>query len=402
MTQVSPPSPFAPLRRLWTWPLFQLAVVLLVLWGLLRVMGEARAVLLSVVVAYLIAHLTNPLLRWLEARRVPRPLGITLLFLALLGLLAALSPLITVTAREVQSLVAQAPQLLDRLNAELRSLSAHSPQLAGAQAQVSEWITQNARTLPARLSRSAGELLSPRGALVSGVLGAFGLLGHVFITLVISIYMMAIYPQIGPFLLRLLPLRYQAGALELSGHVGRAVGGYFRGQITVALILGVLLAAGLTLLGVPSGLAVGFLAALLNIVPYLGVVLSLIPALLLALPLGGLKLALVGALFLAVNQLEGHVISPRVVSHSTNLSPLGVLLAILFGVELFGILGAIVAVPFVALVKALMEAYYYPSASYRAGVRATSLGTPGGDQGVIIATASPAPRPAAEREAPRA
>ncbi|AFD27097.1 AI-2E family transporter [Deinococcus gobiensis] len=388
MTAPPPAPPFAALRRLWTWPLFQLAVVLLLLWGLLRVMGEVRAVLLSVAVAYLIAHLTNPVLRWLSARRVPRPLGITLLFLALLGLLAALSPLIVTTAREVQSLAAQAPQLLDRLNAELRSLSAHSPLLAGAQTQLSDWITQNAHTLPARLSRSAGELLSPRGALVSGVLGAFGLLGHAFITLVISIYMMAIYPQIGPFLLRLLPLRYQPGALELSGHVGRAVGGYFRGQITVALILGALLAAGLTLLGVPSGLAVGFLAALLNIVPYLGVVMSLIPALLLALPLGGLKVALVGLLFLAVNQLEGHVISPRVVSHSTNLSPLGVLLAILFGVELFGILGAIVAVPFVALVKALMEAYYYPSAGYRAGAGAGGP-TATGEGRTVVASAAP-------------
>ena len=398
MPGVPASPPFAALRRLWAWPLVQLGVALLLLWALLRLVGEVRAVLLSVVVAYLIAHLTDPVLRRLAARRVPRPLGITLLCAALLGLLAALSPLIAATAREVQSLVTQAPQLLDRLNAELRDLSAHSPLLGSVQGQADRWITENAHTLPARLSGAAGALFAPRGALVSGVVGAFGLLGHAFVTLVVSLYMMAIYPQIGPFLLRLLPLRLQPGALELSGHVGRAVGGYFRGQITVALILGALLAAGLTLLGVPSGLAVGFLAALLNIVPYLGVVLSLVPALLLALPLGGLKLALVGLLFLAVNQLEGHVISPRVVSHSTNLSPLGVLLAILFGVELFGILGAIVAVPFVALVKALLEAYYYPSAGYRAGAGATGQAVPGESRTVVL-TASP--RPTAEPESPR-
>ncbi|WP_309571665.1 AI-2E family transporter [Deinococcus sp.] len=359
----APPSTWA---RLWRWPLFQLAVYALLVWTLWRVVGEVHTILLNTVIAYLLANLANPLLARLERHRVPRPAGILLLVLAFLGVLAMISPLVTTIVREVQALIADAPKLLDSLNETLRRLAARSPLLASAQQQFDAWVKVNQQDLPGRLSQSLGTVLSPSGAVFSGVKGAFGFLGQGFITLVIAIYMMAIYPSIGPFLVRLLPLRFQPLAADVGQHVGRAVGGYFRGQITVALILGVLIAGGLTILGIPSGLAIGFLAALLNIVPYLGVILSVIPALLLAIPLGTLKVALVAALFFAANQLEGHVIAPRVVSHSTNLSSLAVLLAIVFGVETFGLMGAVIAVPLVALLKSLLDAYYYTSQAYRA------------------------------------
>ncbi|THF85114.1 AI-2E family transporter [Deinococcus sp. KSM4-11] len=385
---VAPPSTWA---RLWRWPLFQLAVYLLLAWTLWRVVGHVHTVVINTLVAYLLANLANPLLSRLERRGTPRPLGILLLVLVFFGILAMISPLVSTLVREVQALITDAPKLLNNLNETLRRLSARSALLASAQQQFDAWVKVNQQDLPGRLSKSLGTILAPDGAVFSGVKGAFGLLGQGFITLVIAIYMMAIYPSIGPFLVRLLPLRFQPLARDVGQHVGRAVGGYFRGQITVALILGVLIAGGLTILGVPSGLAIGFLAALLNIVPYLGVILSVIPALLLAIPLGGLKVALVAALFLAANQLEGHVIAPRVVSHSTNLSSLAVLLAIVFGVETFGLMGAVIAVPLVAMLKSLLEAYYYSSRAYRAQNVTTPAMPSAPTVPVVVPSDDPAP-----------
>lgn len=363
------PRPVAPpstLGRLWAWPWFQFATYAVLVWLAWRLIDDLRPLVVSVLVAYLIAHLANPLLTRLERRNVPRPAGITLLVVSLLAVLAGVVPLLGAVAREVQSLVQALPQLFENLSDTLRRLAERYPALHDAQTQLDHWIKVNAQQLPTRLSEVAGQLLSPRGALVSGLVGAAGWVGRLFITLIISIYMMAIYPQVGAFLLRLLPERFQARALDVSEHLGRAVGGYFRGQLTVALIMGVIIGVGLSVLGVPSALAIGFLAAILNVVPYLGVILSILPALLLALPLGWLKVALVAALFIAANQFEGHVIAPRVMSQSTHLSSLAVLLAILFGVELFGLMGAVIAVPAVAALKSLMDAYYYSSRAYRA------------------------------------
>lgn len=368
---IQPPPPTL-LNRLWRWSLFQLLVYVLLLVGAWLLLGRVRHLVVSVLVAYLIAHLAQPLLQRLERRGVIRPVGITLLVLALLGLLAGMTPLLTAVFQELQALVVKFPELLGSVNQSFSRLALKYPFLHGLQVQAEQWLTVNSGEWQGRVTALVSHLLGPQGALVSGLLGAAGWLGRAFITLVISIYMMAAYPSIGPFLLRLLPLRHQTGALEVSQHVSRAVGGYFRGQLTVALIMGGVIGLGLTLLGVPSALAIGFLAALLNIVPYLGVILTVIPALLLAAPLGTVKLLLVAALFLAANQLEGHVIAPRVVSQNTHLSSLAVLLAILFGVELFGLMGAVIAVPALAAVKSLMTAYYYRSEAYRRGATASA------------------------------
>ncbi len=366
---LSPQTPIAPpsvLKKLWRFPIFQLIVYILLIWLGVRFLTEVKGIVIDVIVAYLLAHLANPVLGRLEQYKIKRPWGIVLLGLLLFGMLAAITPLIGTIAKELQTLTEHLPDLLSNLNTQFKQLAQRSPLLHDAQQQFDQWVSQNAKTFPQKLSEIATSILSPKGALVSGVLGAVGLISQLFITIIISIYMMAIYPSIKPFLIHLLPERYQALGLEITGHVSHAVGGYFRGQITVALILGVLIAAGLTVLGIPSGLAIGFLAAIFNIVPYLGVVLSLIPALLLAISFGGLKVALVAGLFLLINQLEGHVIAPKVVSDSTNLSALAVLLSILMGVEVFGLMGALIAVPLVALIKSLMVAYYYPSRPYRA------------------------------------
>lgn len=360
---VAPPSTW---QRLWRAPLFQLLVYVLVAWVVWRFFEHLRPLIISVLVAYLIAHLTHPLLVLMEKRGTPRPLGITMLVIGLLAIIAGVIPLITAVASEIQSLVQQAPQLIENVSGTLKGLAERYPALAHAQTQFDAWVRTNTADLPKRLSEVLTSLLSPKGALVSGVVGAVGWVGRLFITLIISIYMMAIYPAIGPFLLRLLPERFQPQALDVSHHVSRAVGGYFRGQITVALIMGVIIGLGLTVLGVPSALAIGFLAAILNVVPYLGVILSIIPALLLALPLGWLKVVLVLGLFIGANQIEGHFIAPRVMAQSTHLSSLAVLLAILFGVELFGLMGAVIAVPAVAAIKSLLDAYYYTSRPYRA------------------------------------
>ena len=133
--------------------------------------------------------------------------------------------------------------------------------------------------------------------------------------------------------------------------------------------MGIFVGVGLTLSGIPSAPAIGFLAGLFNIVPYLGVVIAITPALLLAATTKAviLKLILVVVIFVAANQIEGHLLSPLVLGRTTDLHPVTVVLAILSGLALFGIVGALVAVPLVALAKLLLQEYYYPSRVYTDG-----------------------------------
>ena len=156
-------------------------------------------------------------------------------------------------------------------------------------------------------------------------------------------------------------MRVQPTVLELSKDISTAVGGYIRGQIIIALAIGVLTGLGLTIIGLPLGLAIGFIAGLFNIVPYLGAIIAITPALLLAIPSGWLEVVLVGVVFTIVSQLESHVLAPQILSKSTDLNPISIILAILSGLALGGVLGALLAVPLTALVKLLIRKYWLGS-----------------------------------------
>lgn len=320
--------------------------------------------------AYLIAYLSHPLLTWLERRRLRRGVGIGVVLLIALALAALASSLLVAVGTQLIDLAGRLPAVAQDVSRFVDGWLAARPNLpwtAGLRAQLTTLINSST----AMLSRDAlpflQGLLAPGGPLLGRIFGVASTLAETVAVLILSVYMMADYEKIGHTLLALLPRPWQPLALDLSRGVEQSVGGYVRGQVVIALAIGTLVALGLALIGVPSALALGFLAGVFNLVPYLGVVIALVPALLLAAPLGWLKLALVVGLFLLGNQLEGHLLSPLILGRSTNLHPVTVALSILVGLHLLGLVGALVAVPLAALGKLLLARYYYPSRLYQGG-----------------------------------
>jgi predicted PurR-regulated permease PerM len=359
------PRPSGTLRSLWAQPYFRLAAVLLVLAAAWWLSSLVRGLLWLTLTSYLIAFLVEPLLIWLARHRIGRPLGILLVVVLLLGALVIAGSLLGTIGAQLYGLVSGLPALADSLQKRLTELSLTYPALVPVQQQLDSFIQNITQNLTGNLGNLLSGLLSPGRALL---LGAAGLLGNLVLVVTISIYMMANYASIGTFLLRLVPERWQPLALNLGGHVSRAMGGYFRGQLLVALSVGGIVTLGLLAVGLPSALAIGFLAAILSLIPFLGIVIATLPALMVALPLGWIKVLLVGGVFFITNQVSGNIVTPRVLGRSTNLSSLAVLLAITFGAGLFGAIGALLGVPVVALIKSLLEEYYYPSRVYRAEV----------------------------------
>src|SRR5690606_32301227 len=151
------------------------------------------------------------------------------------------------------------------------------------------------------------------------------------------------YPRFMAQFRRFVPTRYHGVVGEIAEKADVAVGGYLRGQLMITAILGLFVWIGLTILGVPLATAIAFLAAVFNLVPYLGPVIGAVPAVLLGLTVSPLTALLAIVVFVVANQLEGNVLSPLVLSRATNLHPLTVLLAIMTGLGLFGLVGALLA-----------------------------------------------------------
>ena len=203
----------------------------------------------------------------------------------------------------------------------------------------------------------------PSGATIVGRLGNLVLtLGNAVVDLIL-IFLGAVFFAAQPHLyqngfLKLFPVSWRGLVAEVVEDSGRALTLWFRGQLLSMAIVGVLTWLGLTLLGVPSAFALGWIAGLAEIIPYAGPIIAAIPGLLLALLLGPQKALWVLLVYVAVQQLEGNIIQPLIQRKVVSLPPALTLFGMVAGGLLFGFLGLVLAAPAVVVAYVLLKRLY--------------------------------------------
>jgi predicted PurR-regulated permease PerM len=358
---MTPRSVSELLWSIWNRPWVRLLVYLLLAALAFWLARKVASVIVTGLVAFALAYLFNPLLVWLEKRRVPRALGVLLLVLVL-GLLAAL--LLWAGAAQLGSLLADLPRFtgqLGDLGSGLLERLRGVPGLQDMPERLNAAIHEQVQTLSRNALPTLQRLLTSGGTLLGGASLVLGWLGQAAFAVTLALYFMLDYPRLGPSVLRLFPVGWQRTVTRLSGDVADSFGGYIRGQLLIGLAAGVIVTLSLLLIGVPNALGLGLLMAALNIVPYIGLVIAAVPALLLAIPGGALKILLVLLVYFVTNQIVGNVLSPYVLGRTSNLSPAAVLLSLLVGLTLGGLVGALLAVPTATLLKHWTERYWLSS-----------------------------------------
>jgi predicted PurR-regulated permease PerM len=329
-----------------------LGAALLLLWVAVR---AARSVVLLFIIAGLIALLLNPLVSFLQRRRVPRPLAIPLTYVLLLVLFAAIGfALSSPISNEVQSFQHRVPHLVDQANRSLASLQRFFNR-KGIHVTVQSQGQTALQTLQQKVLKGSSSLVSFSGSLLKSVANAAISIVLIF---VLSVYMLIYGERIGTMVRRVLPPA--ADPLDdFPLRAQRAVSGYLRGQAAFSLIMGTTAGIALYVFGVlgifPDGktyaFAFGAFYGVMELVPFIGPILGAIPPILIALlndPLSALWVAL---LFLGLQQIEGHIVAPQIFGHALALNPLLVIFALLFGNAVYGIVGALVALPLTAVLR---------------------------------------------------
>jgi predicted PurR-regulated permease PerM len=202
---------------------------------------------------------------------------------------------------------------------------------------------------------------------------ATGLIGDVFSTIILIIFIVlaSIYFSVSAHTYRsrfidAIPVAYQNEMSTLLDRIGITWNSFFRGQLSLMLIIGVMSWIGLTILGVPGAVGLAIVAGVLEIIPNLGPVIATIPAVIVALiqgstylPISPAWLAIIVAIFyLLVQQLENSVIVPRVLGDAVGLPPLVVMTGVLVGTIVAGILGALLATPVIATAYEILRYVY--------------------------------------------
>ncbi len=357
------------LKTVWANPYVRVLVglaALVVLVLVFRAVAPAGALFLG---AMGIAYLINPIVDWLQHRRVWRGFGVGIVALTLIGLLwgATIFALNAVSAAiaENDDGIGLSQTIIDFFK-ELPDAAARTLPVA-----ISDVVVGPLNALASSIRR-LDEVLEPYAeAITRGAVEVVGLTvaGTVQAALlvVLTVYALYDYHRLSAALLALFPTPYQPTVRSLAATLDRVTGTYIRGQVLIAASVGLMVFLGLSAIGLPLAGVIGLLAALLNIVPFIGSVIPAIPAVVIALGGGWVQVLLVILVFVIANQIDANVLTPLILSKSTQLHPVSVMLAVIGGFAYGGILTAILAVPAVGFLKALYAEYYTESSFYRRG-----------------------------------
>ncbi|HTI13862.1 MAG TPA: AI-2E family transporter [Dictyobacter sp.] len=320
------------------------ALVLLILWGARHIFRT----ILILTIAALIAYALTPLVRFFQ-RFMPRKLAILLVYLVVFSGICLVCYFVTQTA------VDQAGQLAHQVR-YLLTPRPHSQNTPLEDLLVSAGIPQGEISAARGQVISHVENLANTGTVVPFVTGFFNATLDTVLIGVLSVYILIDGSKASRWLRQNSPR--PARIDFILDTLQRIVGGYIRGQVLLAFIIGMLVGGGMAVFGVPYALLLGVLAFVLEFIPVLGTLISGAICTLIALTQGWVIAVCVLAYFILVHVLEGDIIGPRIVGQAIGLHPVVAIAALVAGSELFGIWGALFASPVAGVLQALLIAIW--------------------------------------------
>ena len=316
---------------------------------------QISGVLLTFLAAGVLAYALNPLVRRLERLGIPRVIAVIGVFLVLIIVVVVTLLLIIIpSVGQVQIVIRNPQDLVDQGIRQLNRLQniPYVGQYVSAldQDRILQLLKQNAP--------SAEQVANVATGVIGGVFGVFGTIFNLLLMVIVSVYLLLEREKITRALLGTIPETVRDQSLELFYAVEHTLIRYLRGQLLLCAIMGVLGAMIMYFTVGKYALPVGAWVAATEIIPVIGAFLGAVPAVAIALlvPGGGFgKALLVAFLFLVAQQIEGNLLVPRIQGGSVGVHPLWVLFATLAGTALYGLIGAIFAVPIVAIVAATLR-----------------------------------------------
>jgi predicted PurR-regulated permease PerM len=342
-------------------------VLLLLIAGLLY---AVRRLLLPVLLGLLLAYMLAPILDWVRRRtRMPRLAAAVVIFFILLLVLGGAATGIGLAATQqlgglIEDLILLSDQLPDQIN-----------QIAQAEVVLGPWTFDlsriNAEPLVSALASILQPLLSQTGTLLASLASATAsAVGAVAMVAILAFYMLVDMEGAEERLAAWAPPDLRHDSLRLFQATTQVWRAFVRGQLVLSLVLGLVVAAVLSLLGVRFSLVLGLLAGVLDIVPFFGPFIAGVISVIVALFQGsnwwGLHpvafAAVVLGVFLVIQQVENNILVPGILGRSLEMSPLTVLLAAMVGGSLAGIAGVLLAQPVTAMLRVWFTYFYRKTA----------------------------------------
>lgn len=346
------PSPPRAVVPRWV-QLVLLPLALLALWALARAAGRVLVIFL---IAGLIALLLNPAVALLQRSRLPRGLAVLAVYLAFFLTVAGVGVLLAnPISNQVGAFTHNLPNLVNEANKSIASFQ-NTLRSHGVHVHLVKQGKTALQSFQDQVAKRSSSLASFGGGLLSEAAGAFFDLVLVF---VLSVYMLLYGKEIGHLVRRVMPNGDGTPADDYPTLAQHAVSRYVGGQLLFSLVMGASTGIALYIFGAigifPDGrryaLAFAMFYGVMELIPYIGPILGALPPVLVALFTDPISALWVALLFVGLQQLEGHIVAPQIFAHTLRINPLLVIFSLLLGLQLYGVIGALIALPILSILR---------------------------------------------------
>lgn len=333
-------------------------IPILCLLGLIWIVTKTYGVIFLIFIAYAISSMLSPVIDSLYRRRVPRSLSIVLIYLLFITIIIFLilisyKPLITqveaftrslpdIFVNVVNATVERVPFIKERFNWDeiLKSIKENF------------WTNFEAANI-------SNYLISGVGKAFGFVGSVFGILINIFTVIILSVYFLQSKESSKEKLLKLVPLKHQKRILRLLDAIENQLGSWLRAQLLLMTLIGFLGWLGLEIIGMEFSVPMGIIAGLLEIIPGIGPMITWILAVIIGVGsnIPAWKVVFIAVWFILIQQVENYLIIPKLMEKFVGINPVLTIIAILGASKIFGVWGALLAVPTVAILQISLREY---------------------------------------------
>ena len=303
------------------------------------------SIITPIIVAYVFYYMLNPLVNVFEKRMSRFISSLLAIFVGIILILIVIIGVVPIIVEQTQNLITALPRYIEVVKGYLETYSDN----AYLQVVV-EYVNNNLN-----VSKISEKLVSVATSIAQGVVSSISSTASVLVTMpFVLFFLLKDASHFNKFVISLLPKKLKQPVAETIDEIDGKVGSYIQGQMLVSLCIGVMLFIGYNIIGLHYAFSLATIAAFLSIVPYLGPVIAITPAMLVAASTSWIMVLKMLVVWGIVQFLEGNIVSPNIMGRSMNMHPLTVIFVILIGVNIAGVVGAIIGIPVYSILKVLV------------------------------------------------
>ena len=304
------------------------------------------SIITPIIVAYVFYYMLNPLVNFFSKKISRFSASLLAILVGVITILVVIIGVVPIIVEQTQNLITALPRYIEIVKGYLEEYSDN----AYVQVVV-EYVNTNLN-----VSKISQRLISIATSIAQGVVSSISSTASVLITMpFVLFFLLKDASQFNKFVISLLPKKFEKSVAETIDEIDDKVGSYIQGQMLVSLCIGVMLFIGYNVIGLHYAFSLATIAAFLSIVPYLGPAIAITPAMLVAASTSWVMVVKMLVVWGIVQFLEGNIISPNIMGRSMNMHPLTVIFVILIGVNISGVVGAILGIPVYSILKVLIS-----------------------------------------------